>query len=233
MKIGIISKKCIIISVLCCLIPVFCIFGVILSVDGAKAVQNDHFYYGTIVVDAGHGGIDGGVVGSLGVKESDINLRLSKILRDKLTSANFRVVMTRTTEDSLSNIKRIDMQKRKEIILNASPMAVISLHVNKFADSSRRGVQVFYDDKKVGKEFGEFMQRYLNENINAKYSGRSDYEAIAGDLFITKCIAVPSIIVECGFISSTEDERLLMDDGYCQELCRRISEAVCLLNEPE
>lgn len=233
MKIGIISKKSIIIAILCCMIPVFCIFGVILSVDGVKAAVSDHFFYGTIVVDAGHGGIDGGVVGSLGIKESDINLRLSKILQNKLSQANFKVVMTRTTEDALSNIKRIDMQMRKEIIVKAEPMAVISLHVNRFSDSSRRGVQVFYDDKKVGKEFGDFMQEYLNENINAKYVGRSDYKAIAGDLFITKCAEVPSIIVECGFISNEDDERLLTDDGYCQDLCQRICEAVCILNDPE
>lgn len=233
MKIRIIYKKSIIISLLCCMIPIFCISGIVLSKNAVTEAQSNSFYYGTIVVDAGHGGIDGGVVGSLGVKESDINLRLAKILKDKLTSRNFRVVMTRTSEDALSNIKRIDMQMRKDIIVKASPLAVISIHINKFSDSSRRGVQVFYDDKKVGKDFGDFMQDYLNRNINQKYSGRSDYKAIAGDLFITKCVQVPSVIIECGFISNKEDEKLLMNNSYCNDLCDRIGQAVSIMNNPE
>jgi N-acetylmuramoyl-L-alanine amidase len=183
-------------------------------------------YEHTIVIDAGHGGIDGGVVGSAGVKESDINLKMSKILETELTSRNFGVVMTRKTADALNNVKRLDMQARKKIIVEAKPTAVISLHVNRFSDASRRGVQVFYDDTGVGKDFAYLMQNYLNENINAVYGNRSDYEAISGDLYITKCVKVPSIIIECGFISNPEDEKLLLSQSYCEDLCRRIAEVM-------
>lgn len=177
----------------------------------------------TIVVDAGHGGIDGGVVGSAGVKESDINLKMAKILQGCLERQGFSVVMTRKDADALSNIKRLDMQARKKIIVDANPAAVISLHVNRFSDASRRGAQVFYDDTGVGKDFAEAMQKAINENINAKYSSRDDYEAISGDLFITKCVKVPSIIIECGFISNAEDEKLLLSESYCKELCNLIA----------
>lgn len=226
MKIKVVSKKSIIIALLCIFIPVFCIIACAGTVAHAVYTGKDEFFSGTIVVDAGHGGIDGGVVGSAGVKESDINLKLAKILREELTSQNFKVVMTREDENALSNVKRIDMQKRKEIILAASPIAVISLHVNRFSDSSRRGVQVFYDDTLRGKDFAVAMQEHLNESVNAVYSGRDDYEAIAGDLYITKCAPVPSIIVECGFISNREDEKLLLDDKFCTYLCQKISEVV-------
>ena len=118
------------------------------------------------------------------------------------------------------------MQARKKIIVDAHPDAVISLHVNRFSDSSRRGVQVFYDDTGIGKDFAQAMQSYLNENINAVYGNRSDYEAIGGDLYITKCAKVPSIIIECGFISNREDERLLLSEDYCKDLCRRIGEVL-------
>ena len=177
----------------------------------------------TVVIDAGHGGIDGGVVGSQGVKESDINLKMAGILQKQLEKSGYGVVMTRTGKEALNNIKRLDMQARKDIIVKASPVAVISLHVNKFSDSSRRGAQVFYDDTGIGKDFAESMQRSINQNINAKYSGRDDYEAIGGDLFITKCAKVPSIIIECGFISNPEDEKLLLSQEYCQDLCKVIS----------
>ena len=181
----------------------------------------------TVVIDAGHGGIDGGVVGSTGVKESDINLKMAVILQKEIESRGFRVVLTRTSKDALNNIKRLDMQARKEIIGKAAPVAVISLHVNRFSDKSRRGAQVFYDDTGIGKEFAESMQKTINEKINAKYSGRDDYEAIDGDLFITKCVKVPSVIIECGFISNPEDEKLLLSREYCQELCKNIADVLC------
>lgn len=192
----------------------------------AVEASKNEFFYGTIVIDAGHGGIDGGVVGQQGVKESDINLKMSFLLKEALEQKNYKVVMTRTTEQALNNIKRLDMAMRKEIIQKADALAVISLHVNKFSDSSRRGVQVFYDDTGVGKEFAVTMQDYLNMQINAKYSGRSDYKAIAGDLYITKCAPIPSIIIECGFISNIEDEKLLLDDSFCRDLCDKISDVV-------
>ena len=181
----------------------------------------------TVVIDAGHGGIDGGVVGSTGVKESDINLKMAGILHKEIESRGFRVVLTRTGKDALNNIKRLDMQARKEIIVKAAPVAVISLHVNRFSDKSRRGAQVFYDDTGIGKDFAESMQKTINEKINAKYSGRDDYEAIDGDLFITKCVKVPSVIIECGFISNPEDEKLLLSREYCQELCKNIADVLC------
>ncbi|MDE6275446.1 MAG: N-acetylmuramoyl-L-alanine amidase [Clostridia bacterium] len=180
----------------------------------------------TVVIDAGHGGIDGGVVGSQGVKESDINLKMAGVLQKQLESMGYGVVMTRTSKDALNNIKRLDMQARKDIIVKASPVAVISLHVNKFSNSSRRGAQVFYDDTGIGKDFAENMQKSINQNINAKYSGRDDYEAIGGDLFITKCVKVPSIIIECGFISNPQDEKLLLSQSYCQDLCRVIADVL-------
>ncbi|MDE5654397.1 MAG: N-acetylmuramoyl-L-alanine amidase [Clostridia bacterium] len=195
--------------------------GVYISVHNAQATAKISEY--TVVIDAGHGGIDGGVVGSQGVKESDINLKMAGILQKELEDRGFGVVMTRTSKDALNNIKRLDMQARKDIIVKASPIAVISLHVNKFSDPSRRGAQVFYDDTGIGKDFAVSMQDRINRNINAKYSGRDDYEAIAGDLFITKCVKVPSIIIECGFISNAEDERLLLSQDYCNDLCRNIA----------
>ena len=216
------KKKHIVIGIICVLIAVAISVGAVgFSARSTQETAKISEY--TVVIDAGHGGIDGGVVGSQGVKESDINLKMAKILQAELESRGFGVVMTRTTQDALNNIKRLDMQARKDIIVKASPIAVISLHVNKFSDSSRRGAQVFYDDTGIGKDFAESMQQSINQNINAKYSGRDNYEAIGGDLFITKCAKVPSIIIECGFISNPEDEKLLLSQEYCMELCNNIA----------
>ena len=216
------GKKVVAVIAVIAIIITICVAGVCYAYSTAWAISPNAQY--TVVVDAGHGGIDGGVVGSSGVKESDINLKMAKILRQKLQSRGFSVVMTREDENSLSNIKRIDMQARKDKIIKANPIVVISLHVNRFiADKSRRGAQVFYDDTGVGKEFADIMQQAINQNINSKYCGRSNYEAIDGDLFITKCVKVPSLIIECGFISNPEDEKLLLSKEYCNDLCENIA----------
>ena len=104
----------------------------------------------TIVIDAGHGGIDGGVVGrETGVKESDLNLSLSRLLQTEFEEAGFLVVQTRPTEAGLygaatAGYKRRDMERRAEIIRGSAPAAVISVHQNFFSLTSRRGAQVFF-----------------------------------------------------------------------------------------
>ena len=219
-----VKKNIVIVAIIAIAVIAICAVGACIGAHMAQATAKISEY--TVVIDAGHGGIDGGVVGSQGVKESDINLKMAGILQKELEGRGFGVVMTRTTKDALNNIKRLDMQARKDIIVKASPVAVISLHVNRFSDSSRRGAQVFYDDTGIGKDFAESMQKCINQNINAKYSGRYDYEAIGGDLFITKCVKVPSIIIECGFISNPQDEKLLLSQDYCEDLCKNIGKVL-------
>lgn len=217
--------KIIAVIVTVAVIITICVAGVCIAYSSAWAVSPNAHY--VVVIDAGHGGIDGGVVGKSGVKESDINLKMSKILEKKLKDRGFETVMTRKDEKALNNIKRLDMQARKEIIVKSRPFVVVSLHVNRFAaDTSRRGAQVFYDDTGIGKDFATLMQQAINQNINSKYSGRDNYEPISGDLFITKCVKVPSIIVECGFISNEEDERLLLSQEYPQDLCEIIADTI-------
>lgn len=182
----------------------------------------------TIVLDAGHGGVDGGVVGRhTGVLERDINLLTAKTLEKQLTDAGFRVVLTRQTkyglyEEAEGAFKREDFLKRKKIIEEANAALVISLHCNKFSDTKRRGVQVFFDGaNENSKEFGRQVQAVINENVNSKYAGRN-FAALAGDYYIVKCTSVPSIIVECGFLSNYEDVKLLNSEEYRAELSYHI-----------
>ena len=99
----------------------------------------------TVVIDPGHGGIDGGVTGvATGALESELNLAVAKLLRDDFRAAGFRVVMTRSTSAGLygnaqGSLKRADMQNRKKIIEKAEPDLVLSIHMNKFELQSRRG----------------------------------------------------------------------------------------------
>ncbi len=178
-----------------------------------------------VAIDAGHGGYDGGVVGVSGTRESELNLALALLLGDLLKARGVHVVYTRTTDEALGDTKRDDMKARAEIIRGSRPDCVISLHLNSYPDKTRRGVQVFYDDTGRGGSFASYMQERLNATINYKYSKRCDLAPQAGDFYITKCAGVPSVIIECGFISNAEDESLLKSKAFRRELCTEIADA--------
>ncbi len=180
---------------------------------------------GVVVIDAGHGGMDGRV--SFGnMIEANINLELSRELKGILEDRGYKVVMTRDSTNSLGGKKKDDMQKRREIILKAKPDLVVSMHVNKYQDTNRRGVQVFYDDTKKNKEIGERFQYLINSNVNKKYAGRDDLKSLGGDYYICKCSPYPSVIIECGFISNEGDRMLLNDSKYKTHLVSTIADGI-------
>ena len=180
---------------------------------------------GVVVIDAGHGGMDGGV--SYGnMIEANINLELTRELKGILEDRGYKVVLTRDSANSLAGKKKDDMQKRKDIILKSKPDLIVSLHVNKYQDSKRRGVQVFYDDTKKNKEVGERFQYLINSNVNKKYAGRYDLKSLGGDYFICKCSPYPAVIIECGFISNEGDRMLLNDSKYKTHLMSTIADGI-------
>jgi len=181
----------------------------------------------SVVIDAGHGGVDGGVVGTeSGVKESDINLALSRILQEKFEEAGFHVVMTRQTESGLYGMatpgyKKRDMQRRAEIISESAPSLVISVHQNFFSARSRRGAQVFFrEDLPASVTLAGSVQTALN----ALPQCVRQYKPLKGDYFILNCSNYPAVIVECGFLSNAEDEQLLLDRDYREALSDAIFE---------
>lgn len=170
-----------------------------------------------VVLDAGHGGIDGGVSGvNTGVKESDLNLSVVKKLENYLTEAGMAVVLTRNSAAGLygvatGNLKKKDMKKRKEIILKESPALVISVHMNNYSSQSRRGAQVFY---KAGDESGKSLAQKIQKSFNEMEESVREYSALAGDYYILNCSDCPSVIAECGFLSNPQDEKLLLTEEY-------------------
>ena len=178
-----------------------------------------------IVIDAGHGGIDAGVTGILsGVKESDINLSIAKKLKSYFAEAGFATVMTRTSNGGLYGLptdgfKTRDMQKRKKIIEDCGADMVISVHQNSCPLKSRRGGQTFYDKNSAcGKSLAESIQASLNEMEECVKRS----SALTGDYFMLKCTESPSVIVECGFLTNAEDEKLLCDPEYQNKMAYAI-----------
>lgn len=180
-----------------------------------------------IVLDAGHGGIDGGVSGrTTGVKESDLNLAITLCLKDLLTDCGFSVTLTRKTEDGLygttaKGFKRRDMEKRKEIVEKADPAFVVSIHQNFYPSQSTRGAQVFYlKSSEEGRAFAEHIQNSLN--VTYQTVGVKARKETAANYYMLERTENPSVIVECGFLSNAEDEKLLQTTSWQ----KKISEAI-------
>lgn len=182
----------------------------------------------SIVLDAGHGGADGGVVGKqTKVKESTLNLQITQRLQAVLEDMGFDVILTRKTAAGLygmptKGFKKRDMQKRKEIVQDANPDFVVSIHQNYYPSASTRGGQVFYLG---GSETGAALALAVQEQLNATYAeqGVKPRASKAAEYFMLTCSQNPSIIVECGFLSNGKDERLLVDAIFQEKIARSIA----------
>ena len=181
-----------------------------------------------IVVDAGHGGMDGGVVGRrTKQKESDVNLWVAMALKEELTDMGFEVVLTRKTEAGLydttaKGFKKRDMQRRKEIIQEAKPSLILSIHQNFYPLKSARGGQVFYAATSEG---SKRLALGVQERLNALYAGEGvkARKITAGEYFMLECYPCPSVIVECGFLSNERDDVLLNTAAWRKQLAQAIA----------
>lgn len=179
----------------------------------------------TVVIDAGHGGRDGGAVGrKTGVTESQINLQYAQTLKEILQSFGVNVVMTRTDLNGLyspfaANKKKDDMQKRKQIIDESGADLVVSVHMNAFPRSSTRGAQAFYAmGNSSGAELAQSVQKQL-QNV----SQHAHSVAKQGDYYILNCTSLPGVLVEFGFLSNAEEESLLVESAYRQSMCEAVA----------
>ena len=204
------------------LLTVFFVFTPFYRVE--TCICNDLKTSYTIVIDAGHCGKDMGTQGVVTkVLESDLNLEYTKTLAYYFKEAGFKVLFTRNDENSLSENglgfhKKKDMENRKEIIKKANPDLFISIHMNEFlADKKQCGAQVFYQENdEIGEKLSGKIQESLNEiNIKKRI-------ALSGDFFILKDNVMPSVIVECGFLSNSQEEQLLQTDNHKQKVCYAI-----------
>ncbi len=178
----------------------------------------------TVVIDPGHGGSDPGSIGyKTKVHEDELNLKISKMLKDKLECSGINVIMTRETDDSLASgsgksFKKHDMELRKELIKKVRPNMVISIHQNSYTNHTLRGAQVFYDKTSdISKQIAKYIQEEFIDNLD-----HSNKCISPGDYFMLKCTTAPSVIVECGFLSNAEEEKLLQTDEYQTKIVESI-----------
>lgn len=182
----------------------------------------------TVVIDPGHGGTDPGSIGyKTKVHEDELNLKMSLLLREKLEKAGINVIMTRENQNALiegrgKKWKRKEMEARRELIVKTRPNMVISLHQNSYTNHTLRGAQVFYDKKsEISKEIAVSIQEQFKANLDKSIKAPSP-----GDYFMLKCSPAPSVIVECGFLSHPEEEKLLQSDEYQEKIIDSIYKGI-------
>lgn len=196
------------------------------ALGGSAGIQTDSVPARTdggsvplIVVDAGHGGPDGGAVGvDTGIKEAGINLAVAHLVESGLREAGFEVVMTRADADAIGPDKRADMQKRREIMRADGVCAVVSIHMNKFGDRSIKGPMAFY---MKGSAEGEALSTCVIAAVCEKI-GNPKRPANPGDYFVLRESVAPAVIIECGFLSNPTDEVKLQEREHQRLLAEGI-----------
>lgn len=171
----------------------------------------------TIVIDPGHGGNDPGKIGINGVLEKDVNLVISWKLKEILEQNDCKVIMTRETDQGLyqegdSNKKVEDLHARCQIINDSGADAVISIHQNSFTSESSKGAQVFYQTTSgEGKVLAEILQEQLVSGLDPE---NNRVAKANNDYYMLKNTQAPMVIVECGFLSNSQEAELLTQEAY-------------------
>ena len=179
--------------------------------------------YQTIVIDAGHGGEDGGAVSCTGVPESRINLEIALRLRDLCHLLGYNTCMIRTEDisvytegNTLAAKKASDLRQRVRIVNSTNRGVLISIHQNTFSDNRYDGAQVFYAPTEGSKELADLLQTNLIMSLNQNSHRNSKP---ANNVFLMQHIERTGVLIECGFLSNPEEEARLRDGAYQKKLC--------------
>ena len=176
----------------------------------------------TVVVDAGHGGGDGGAVSADGTAEAGLNLAVAKLVKAELEALGMNVIMTRENGDALASTKKADMAARRSIMNSPGVDCVVSIHMNKFTDCSVHGPMAFYMQ---GSAEGEKLAKAVIDSITAAISA-PPRPANPGDYYVIRESEPVAVLVECGFLSNSRDAELLCDPAHQRTLAKAVAEGV-------
>ena len=195
-----------------------CVYIVVIFISAANSVLRASATGAerTLVLDAGHGGIDGGAISDDGTKESDINLAVALRLECIVRFCGQKTVMTRWDDsrktDILSYSEREDLRTRAEIANNTSGAVLVSIHQNYYPTAQPRGAQVIYSDNDGSDRLGELIQQSLVENLDP---GNRRLAVPSGkDIFLMSNVDCPAVTVECGFMSNNFEVLKLKESDY-------------------
>ena len=183
-----------------------------------RPVQRIH----RIVIDAGHGGIDGGATSCTGVLESQINLEIALRVNDLFCLLGYDTVLIRKTDESIytegttiAAQKISDLKERVRITNETQGAVLISIHQNTFSDSRYHGAQVFYAPTQSSDRLAKQMQQELVSCLDPD-SNRKVKKA--DNVYFMQHIDCPGVLIECGFLSNPEEEAKLRNSEYQKKL---------------
>ena len=188
-------------------------------------LENPH----CIIIDAGHGGVDGGAISCTGRPESAYNLEIALRLNDLFHLLGYETKMIRTTDTSvytkgetIAQKKVSDLKERVRICNETDNGILVSIHQNIFSDSRYSGAQVFFTDNQDSKELAQQIQSsFLTMNPGSKRQIKK-----AEGIYLMDHFQCTGVLVECGFLSNPEEEAKLRTDTYQKQLCCVIAAAV-------
>ena len=176
----------------------------------------------TIIIDAGHGGIDGGTSSSNGVLESQLNLQIAQRLNDLLHLLGIKTVMIRNSDtsihitgNSIAEKKVSDLKERVRIVNETERGLLISIHQNYFPDSRYSGAQVFYAPTNGSKELAAKIQESFKslDSTNRRHTKKAD------GVYLMQHIQRTGVLIECGFLSNELEKALLQSEQYQKKIC--------------
>lgn len=199
------------------------------SKDGLTALP-------VIVIDAGHGGMDGGAVGVDGTLEKELNLEIAIILSELLRVSGYETVMTRnddsmlTTDDGAGKAKMRDLKQRLTIASSYPDALMVSIHCNKFPAESCKGLQVYHSDSELAKQAADQIQGSVTGLLqpeNHRQTKKAD-----SSIYLLHRAKTPSVLVECGFLSNSEECSLLKQDSYRKKLALSMLAGIAVAYPP-
>ncbi len=175
----------------------------------------------TVILDAGHGGRDGGASADDGTLEKNLNLAVAKKLEALLLSADIRVVMTRHEDIELASPssdhkKRDDLNARLAMTEQYENAIFVSIHMNKFPVAKYSGLQVYYSKNHA--ESLTLAEQIQEDSRSLKADNDRAVKAAGDSIFLLSHAKIPAVLVECGFLSNPEETALLKTEAYQQKL---------------
>lgn len=217
------------------------VFSIGFAVDYSKPVTGesdqvtkDPMTVKTVILDAGHGGEDPGAVSDYsGLKEKDVNLNIVMMMKSLLEKDNYNVILTRDSDQLVygtetKNIlqkRREDLTRRKKIMDEAGADIVVSIHLNKFPQTKYHGAQAFFPPNSPN---SQKLANEIQNSIRLNVDNANDRVALVkkDQIMILKNLKTTTVVVECGFLSNSDEEKNLATQDYQSRLATAIKGGV-------
>lgn len=203
------------------------------NTDNEAAVKSSNSELPVIIIDAGHGGMDGGAVSADGTQEQHLNLDIALKMNEYLTELGYKTVLTRADDNSIhdSDADTIRQQKVSDIhnrlkIIEENPDSIfVSVHQNYYTESKYSGTQVFYS---VNNQESEKLAQNIQSSVvsSLQPDNTRQIKQSGSSIYLLHHSTVPSVLVECGFLSNAEETEKLKSEDYRMQMAQAVCKGI-------